>query len=196
MSPDDSATSNSNHSIHLHSFTNPDPTQWYNFFGSEYNIEFPKQDISIIKQWIAQKKSPNFHTFLTHLLEDFKFKITEMHVKLERSDEPNQEFIIEPIKLVKFADPTESEKPSPVEDDVRIGKGKEINTKTIQNMEKDKAEYFFDQFNKDLDKVLPGVNVKDQHSDDFEKNIPEKSIERSSASSKITLNPNDDEFMF
>lgn len=93
-------TTESKPTIRLNAFSNEDQTQWYNFFGSMYKLDVPKQDIPRIQKWMKDKKSSNFNTFLSYVMTDLKFKVTEMHVKFEGSDNPNQDQIIQPINLI------------------------------------------------------------------------------------------------
>lgn len=108
-----------------------------------YEIEFPKQDIPAIQEWVAQKNSPNFHTFLAHVLEDMKFQVTEMHVKFERSNDPDQARIIEPIKLTESAEQTKLKvDDKPTENDMEAATSTKIRKSKI---DRDKAEYFFER---------------------------------------------------
>lgn len=73
-----------------------------NIFGTVYKLELPKQDISTIEQWEAHQKSAVLQSLVGVMLRSLKFKVTELHVKLERSDDPEQQRSIGPVNADKM----------------------------------------------------------------------------------------------
>lgn len=71
-------------------------THFFNIFGSVYKLELPREDVSSIEQWEEHKQSEIFRNFLSFFLNDMKYKVTDMHVHLRRSNEP-QNRIVEPL---------------------------------------------------------------------------------------------------
>lgn len=93
----------------LHHLGIPAPhTHWINIFGSVYKLELPKQDISTIQQWEEHKKSAIVRSLLALILEDMKFKVSEMHVKLNRANGSQRSQIIEPLMTTKLTQKTET----------------------------------------------------------------------------------------
>lgn len=63
-------------------------------------MNLPKEDIPTIQNWIKQNESSNFDKFFAYMINDLKFKVTEMHVKFERSNNLNEQHEIEPIEKI------------------------------------------------------------------------------------------------
>lgn len=72
-------------------------THWLNIFGSVYKLEMPKKDINSIQQWEDHENAAVFQSFLSFMLHELKFKASELHVRLDRSDDKDQKRFIEPL---------------------------------------------------------------------------------------------------
>lgn len=70
-------------------------------FGTVYKMQLPEDDITTLKQWDEQKKAAAFESFLSFLVDNMKFKVSELHVKLERSEDPSQIRLIEPLNSTR-----------------------------------------------------------------------------------------------
>lgn len=71
-------------------------THFVNIFGSVYKLELPIEDILSVEQWEEHKKSEVFRSFLSFVLNDMKYKVTDIHVKFRRTNQP-QNHIVEPL---------------------------------------------------------------------------------------------------
>lgn len=72
-------------------------THWLNIFGSVYKLELPKKDITNLEEWDEHQQAAVFQSFLSFALQELKFKASELHIKLERSNDPQQDRIVEPL---------------------------------------------------------------------------------------------------
>lgn len=87
----------------------PPQSHWLNIFGSVYKLELPKDDILTVQQWEEHNKSAIFKSFLSLILDDMKFKVSEMNVKFVRSkDHHQQNRIVEPLITSVFDQQTQT----------------------------------------------------------------------------------------
>ncbi|XP_055306933.1 uncharacterized protein LOC129571193 isoform X2 [Sitodiplosis mosellana] len=70
-------------------------THWLNLFGTVYKLELPKEDISTLQQWEEHKKTAVFQSFFSFIRDELRLKVSELHVKLNRSEDSTQNRLIE-----------------------------------------------------------------------------------------------------
>lgn len=87
----------------------PPQSHWFHIFGSVYKLNLPKEDILTVQQWEEHKKSAIFKSLLSLIIDDMKFKVSELSVKLVRSKNDEQNRIIEPFILSRSIQQTETD---------------------------------------------------------------------------------------
>lgn len=75
----------------------PNQTHWLNIMGSVYKLELPKEDIATVQEWEEHKQGAVLKNLISFILKDLKLKVSELNVKLVRSEEPSQNCIIKPM---------------------------------------------------------------------------------------------------
>lgn len=63
-------------------------THQVNLLGSVYKLKLPKEDITTIQQWEEHKRSAIFKNFMSFMFDEMRFKVKEIHVKLEKNNDP------------------------------------------------------------------------------------------------------------
>lgn len=87
----------------------PPQSHWLHIFGSVYKLNLPKEDILTVQQWEEHKKSAIFKSLLSLIIDDMKFKVSELSVKLVRSKNDEQNRIIEPFISSRSIQQTETD---------------------------------------------------------------------------------------
>lgn len=87
----------------------PPQSHWLYIFGSVYKLNLPKEDILTVQQWEEHKKSAIFKSLLSLIIDDMKFKVSELSVKLVRSKNDEQNRIIEPFISSRSIQQTETD---------------------------------------------------------------------------------------
>lgn len=95
----------------------PPQSHWIHIFGSVYKLNLPKEDILTVQQWEEHKKSAIFKSLLSLIIDDMKFKVSELNVKLVRSKNDEQNRIIEPFISSRIIQQTQTDVIQP---DVKI----------------------------------------------------------------------------
>lgn len=87
----------------------PPQSHWLHIFGSVYKLNLPKENILTVQQWEEHKKSAIFKSLLSLIIDDMKFKVSELSVKLVRSKNDEQNRIIEPFISSRSIQQTETD---------------------------------------------------------------------------------------
>lgn len=87
----------------------PPQSHWIHIFGSVYKLNLPKEDILTVQQWEEHKKSAIFKSLLSLIIDDMKFKVSELNVKLVRSKNNEQNRIIEPFISSRIIQQTQTD---------------------------------------------------------------------------------------
>lgn len=87
----------------------PPQSHWIHIFGSVYKLNLPKEDILTVQQWEEHKKSAIFKSLLSLIIDDMKFKVSELNVKLVRSKNDEQNRIIEPFISSRIIQQTQTD---------------------------------------------------------------------------------------
>lgn len=87
----------------------PTQSHWLHIFGSVYKLNLPKEDIVTVQQWEEHKKSAIFKSLLSLIIDDMKFKVSELNVKLVRSKSDEQNRIIKPFISSRIIQQTQTD---------------------------------------------------------------------------------------
>lgn len=87
----------------------PPQSHWIHIFGSVYKLNLPKEDILTVQQWEEHKKSAIFKSLLSLIIDDMKFKVSELNVKLVRSKNDEQNRLIEPFISSRIIQQTQTD---------------------------------------------------------------------------------------
>lgn len=87
----------------------PPQSHWIHIFGSVYKLNLPKEDILTVQQWEEHKKSAIFKSLLSLIIDDMKFKVSELNVKLVRSKNDEKNRIIEPFISSRIIQQTQTD---------------------------------------------------------------------------------------